>query len=152
MVSNLFQLKNLIHRTNVPSDPQKNMNAAEDFLLVLLHAHVTDVTAAAKTVLDSVGRVDHVKMLARLVLANYFLPPRFDCDSNDGKTKDGVHLYAKELLTLGLVWHGFHDASREGDGDRLFRCCTRVCACMSLISADLWCILQIILEILGNHF
>ena len=35
----MYQLRNLIHRTNVPNDPQNNMNAAEDFKLLLLHAH-----------------------------------------------------------------------------------------------------------------
>ena len=36
----MYQLKNLIHRTGVPNDPQDNMKAAEDFLLLLLHAHI----------------------------------------------------------------------------------------------------------------
>ena len=27
---------------------------------------------------------------------------------------DGVNLYARELLTLSLAWHFFHDATREG--------------------------------------
>ena len=40
----MFQLKNLINRTSVPLDPQDNMKAAEDFLELLLEAHV--VTAA----------------------------------------------------------------------------------------------------------
>jgi len=42
-----YQLKNLLHRTSVPNDPGDNMKAAEDFLLVVLHSHVT---AAAKTI------------------------------------------------------------------------------------------------------
>ena len=32
---------------------------------------------------------------------------------------DGVYVYATELLTLGLIWHGFHDSIKEGDGDRI---------------------------------
>lgn len=24
-----------------------------------------------------------------------------------------------EMLSLGLIWHGFHDAIREGDGERI---------------------------------
>ena len=32
---------------------------------------------------------------------------------------DGVYLYASDLLTLGMIWMGFHDAIREGDGDRV---------------------------------
>ena len=38
----MYQLRNLIIRTAVPSDPEKNMNSCEDFLLLLLHAHVVD--------------------------------------------------------------------------------------------------------------
>ena len=30
-------------------------------------------------------------------------------------------MYAMELLTLGLLWHNFHDSSKEADGDRLVR-------------------------------
>ena len=35
----LYQICNLLHRTAVPIDPGKNMKAAEDFLLLVLHAH-----------------------------------------------------------------------------------------------------------------
>lgn len=30
-------------------------------------------------------------------------------------------IYVYELLSLGLLWHGFHDAIREGDGKRVLR-------------------------------
>lgn len=36
----MFQLKNLINRSLVPHDPEKNMKAAEDFMLLLLHSYV----------------------------------------------------------------------------------------------------------------
>ena len=36
----MYQLRNLINQTNVPTDPQNNMNAAEDFMLIVLHAHI----------------------------------------------------------------------------------------------------------------
>ena len=32
---------------------------------------------------------------------------------------DGVYLYACDFLTLGLIWKGFYDAIREGDGERV---------------------------------
>ena len=35
---------------------------------------------------------------------------------------DGLAVYAKELLSLGLLYHQFKDAIREGDGDRVFLC------------------------------
>ena len=34
---------------------------------------------------------------------------------------DGVCIYATELLSLGLLWHGFYDAVKEGDGNRIIR-------------------------------
>ena len=43
----MYQLRNVIHRTNVPSSPDRNMNAAEDFMLLMLHTHVV---AAAKMI------------------------------------------------------------------------------------------------------
>lgn len=30
-----------------------------------------------------------------------------------------MHLYTLHVLTLGLVWHGFNDAIKDGDGDRI---------------------------------
>ncbi len=35
------------------------------------------------------------------------------------EVRDGVTLYARELLTLGFIWLQFYDATREGDGDRI---------------------------------
>jgi len=36
----LFQLKNSINRTNVPTDPKNNMNAAEAFFEDALASHI----------------------------------------------------------------------------------------------------------------
>lgn len=36
----MYQLRNAINRTLVPADPEKNMNAAEDYMLLLLHAYI----------------------------------------------------------------------------------------------------------------
>lgn len=140
----LYQLRNLIHRTNVPLDPEKNMNASEDFMLLVLHAHVV---AAAKVVQKSNPKAS-VQELAGLVLEKFTRftqaaanddtdnDPKSSAsgddktgsddpsrsDSNDNKAKnDGVFTYASEVLSLGLIWHGFHDAIREGDGDRILR-------------------------------
>jgi len=38
-----------------------------------------------------------------------------------GRSSHIFHLYAAELLSLGLLWHAFHDAVREGDGERILR-------------------------------
>ena len=46
----LYKIRNLLHHIAVPIDPGKNMKAAEDFLILVLHAHVV---AAAKGLLHS---------------------------------------------------------------------------------------------------
>ena len=44
-------------------------------------------------------------------------------DSNDASQKDdNVQEYARELLTLGLIYNEFSDGIREGDGERVIRC------------------------------
>jgi len=35
-------------------------------------------------------------------------------------TASTATIYTKDLFTLGLLWHGFHDSIRESDGDRIF--------------------------------
>ena len=93
------------------------MKAAEDFLLVVLHSHVvaaanailcgaeaTDVDSLSKNIVDQFVRIN----------APSASPPLDDCT-------DKVCLYAMEVLTLGLLWHNFHDSIREGDGDRILR-------------------------------
>ena len=75
----------------MPTDPTKNMRATEDFLRLLTHTHVV---AAAKLLQTT---------------------------QEPEACGDDVHMYAVEVLTLSLLWHGFHDAITEGDGDRILR-------------------------------
>jgi len=61
----LYQLKNSLHGTRVPTDPGDNMKASEDFLLAVLPSHIKtatnsilcgteakDVMALSKTIVD----------------------------------------------------------------------------------------------------
>lgn len=116
----LYQLRTLTNRTSVPSDPSENMNAAEDFLLLVLHAQCV---VAAKQILSETDKDEPLTIedLSKAILHKFtyfkkIMPPT-SCNS----TKDEVQMYAIELLTLGLLWHGFHDAIREGDGERILR-------------------------------
>ena len=113
----MHQLKNLIHRTNTPLDPQKDVNAAEDFLSLLLHAHVT----AAAHLLQSEDEQEALGDLAKKIVVNFVSFPRCTNAQEAQTCDDGVCAYASELLSLGLLWHGFHDAIKEGDGDRIIR-------------------------------
>ena len=110
----MYHLHNMINRTAVPSDPEKNMKAAEEFMLLLLHTHVV---AAAK-VMQSINQAE--TDLANLIIVNYVCLPRMD-DQAAEPCVNMVHLYATEVLSLGLLWHTFHDATREGDGERIPR-------------------------------
>jgi hypothetical protein len=40
----LYQLRNLVNRRNVVSDPHKDVNACEDFLLLVVKCHVVCAT------------------------------------------------------------------------------------------------------------
>ena len=114
----MYQLRNLINRSTVPSDPTTNMNAAEDFLLLLLHTH----TVAAAKVILSYNPTDSATELASRIVANFVNISQSPEDKKDLPTcEDKVHLYGIELLSLTLIWHGFHDAIREGDGVRILR-------------------------------
>lgn len=114
----MHQLHNLINRTSVPLYPQNNMNAAEDFMLLLLYTHIV---AAAKTIL-SLNPTKSVVDLAKAVVMRNVRLPRLDNDEpRKSEDKDKVYVYATELLTLGLLWHEFHNSIREGDGNRMFR-------------------------------
>ena len=111
----LNQIKHLIHRTAVGKDPKHNMKPTEDFLKVVLCAHVV---AAAKQCLkedDSLGDcvVAASKIVEKFVHISYSTEPIIS-GSNDRGFE-----YTRDLFTMSLVWHGFHDAVQEGDGDRI---------------------------------
>lgn len=107
----LYQLRNLLNLTSVPLEPEKNMKASEDYLLLLLHAHVI---VAAKTILSfNPDASESLSYMGKSIVNTYLLLP--GCTT----ATDGVNIYAREVLTLALLWHAFHDATREGDGDRI---------------------------------
>ena len=94
------------------------MNASEDFLLLLVQAHVV---AAAK-VIQALNPNEDVTGVTKLIIANFVHLPRLDDTQGAAdKCDDGVHLYATELMSLGLLWHGFHDAISEGNGERMLQ-------------------------------
>ena len=56
----LYQLKNTTNHTAVPNNPSDNMKATEDFLLVVVHAHI----AAASEAILCRQRIESVSQLA----------------------------------------------------------------------------------------
>lgn len=120
----MFQLKNLINRTSVPNDPQNN--AAEDFFTSVLEGYII---AAATEIMHTTAAEDDVPNgsanqlywkaslaeLAAPVVQRYvkILP------DTDSTSEDMVFTYTCDVITLGLIWMNYYDATREGDGDRI---------------------------------
>ena len=51
-------------------------------------------------------------------MENYICLPRVT-NNTPVNCSDSVYLYATEVLSLGMIWHGYHDSTKEFDGDRL---------------------------------
>ena len=79
---------------------------------MVLEAHTV---AAAKEVIDA-GWSGSAQQLATKIVEIYIrILPSHVADT-DG---DGVFIYTCELPSLGLLWFGYVDAIREGDGERV---------------------------------
>lgn len=136
----LFQLRNLIGRTNVKGKPIDCFDSCEDFFVLIVEAHI--VAAAMKllemTTLSDVPSTKYVpqgevtwtqtdderkaiidKITTAIVESFVFL----DYNASYSETSnDGVYSYATQLLTLGCFYLEFRDAIKEGDGLRVLRC------------------------------
>ena len=72
------------------------MKAAEDFLLLFLHAHIIQ----AKDTIYSFFPSHSVLYLSKAIVNNYVLLPS---KTKEQSNHDQVHIYVNELLTLALV-------------------------------------------------
>ncbi len=129
----MHQLRNLINRKNIPSEPKKGVNAYEEFLEVVGVAHVVAATMEMLQMEDMEADpldVDPTSMVqleketvlheyARQVVDKYVNLELLDSPSS--ASTDGILDYAKEVLSLALVYAEYNDAIREADGDRLIR-------------------------------
>lgn len=102
----------------MPLDPGDNLKAAEDFLLIVLHCHVV---AAAKVVLSNKEHPADLESVSKRIIQKYVNIKLPSSKPSTSKSTDKVHIYAKEVLTLGLLWLNFYDSIREADGDRIIR-------------------------------
>ena len=103
----------------MPLDPGRNMKAAEDFFQVVLHGHIV---AAAETICNtSDGSNLTLSELSKAIVKKFVQICVPSPSSQVPKIKDKKYLYVTEVLTLGLMWENFHDATKEADGDRLIR-------------------------------
>ena len=89
------------------------MKGCEDFLTTVLCAHV--ICAAKEILSEGHDRYNDVTSLAKEIVVRFV---SFDPDIK-GTSQDKVHQYALQVLNLGLLWHGFNDSTKEGDGNRI---------------------------------
>jgi len=104
------------------------MKAFEDFLLVVMSGYI--VAAADSESSNAVNCVEMAKkIVSKWVKVSAYIPPVADDVSRVAAPVTSTPplinistatMYTTDVLTLGLLWHGFHDAIREGDGDRIF--------------------------------
>ena len=84
----LYQLRNLINRTSITSNPEKNVKASEDFLTMVINAHVI---AAAKAVISmSQTKYDKPADLASAIVEKYVRLPRPDDSNIPADCQDGA--------------------------------------------------------------
>lgn len=136
----MYQLRNVINRTNVVTKPADNFNACDDFfqLIITCHALVASLKALHMDSLDSVPsqsilpdaenvwmktKDERKKILAQVIskVVDRYTFFRFnECGRVVGN--DQVFEYSTQLLGLGLFYLEFADAIKEGDGNRVLRC------------------------------
>ena len=145
----LYQIRNLINRRNVTSKPKSDVNAAEDFLEIVVVGYIIAAIMAylSMTSLEDVPDPNIVaediwwqddmvraSLLQRISghivdeyvdLASVFEDPSLSEESGGGtannavREKGTVYDYTCEVISLGLLYLNFKDAVREGDGDRI---------------------------------
>lgn len=136
----LCQLRNLINRRNVTKTPKSNVDAAEDFLEVIVNGHIlaalmsylgmsslNDRPLSSIVSHDIWMEDDDVRHTALQNIAEHVITEHVDLAtifkdtsiSSSSGNKGTAYDYACEVLTLGLLIFDFKDAVREGDGDQL---------------------------------
>ena len=138
----LFHLRNVINRRNVIKDPAKDFTACEDFFVHVVEAHILTACMAvfkmesledqpteemfskeSLTSDDTVKRSTLLKAILSVLQEHVSLPSIAEhVDFAEESPKDHVQEYARETLSLGLIFLECQDATREGDGERIIRC------------------------------
>lgn len=88
------------------------MKATEDFLLLVLCAHIVATAKQCKESSDDCLSAAHK-------VTSQFINTNVSVQNEHTWVSDAAYNYATDLLTMMLVWHGFHDSVKEGDGDRI---------------------------------
>jgi len=108
----------IIHRTAVGKIPKHNMKPTEDFRKVVLCAHIV---VAAKQCMVTDASLGNCVIVASKIVHNY-VQTGYSNEAAAAPVLDSTDCgfdYTRDLFTMCLVWHGFHDAVQEGDRDRI---------------------------------
>ena len=125
--------KHLLNRTNVPPKPKNNMNAADDFIRVVLIGHVIALAMmhfGMQTMHDMPTHADlqmindqssdvfkqrHFHQALANMLRQHINLFTTECFGTcSSAAEDGVQMYAHELLSLGLLYSEFRDGIYQG--------------------------------------
>ena len=127
----MFQLRNLINRRNDTKDPTSNVSACEDFFVHVVEVHIisafmtafqmsslddtpsTDIFSADSAESDSSTRRRFFLDAIQNVLDDH-IDISIDGEGNSDEARDDDHVlsYARDVLTLGLLYMEFQDAIR----------------------------------------
>ena len=94
-IGTLYRIRNLLHRTALTIDPEKNRKAAEDLLVLVLHGHIP---AAAKQSMDAESDITAFTPVLQCVRQSQSLAPTLLLPMSAGENVDGVELYAREVM------------------------------------------------------
>ena len=165
----LQHLRNVINRRNVVSVAKKDVNANEDFFLLVVQSHI--ICAAMKLfgleTADSFPenaeeewnlgtareRQSKLHSLAYRILEsfldlNFFVTPQPETSQSNEADIDHALEYAKEVISLGLFYMEFQDSIREGDGERVLHCWRYLMLIFKATGHRNYAILKLILLIL----
>ena len=139
--STLYQLKNLIKKSNVKLKPKSNFDASDDFLktvitagyilalaMRLLGMETVDDMPKTSDLPPTIWLLDDDERRAMLYSVTQTIVNSISFGYNDGNctftnsTDDGVFQYAQQLINLGCFYLEYDDAIKEGNGERVLRC------------------------------
>ena len=135
----LYQLRNVMHRTNVVSDPKNNYNACDDFYTLVIECHIIAVAMEILKMADTDHAPDSsdfpgldtiwmelqeksnlLEAITNRIVDSLSL--NFNNYKPNNGSSDKVRLYGTQLLSLGCFYLEYSDAIKEGDGIRVLRC------------------------------
>ncbi len=134
----MYQIRNLIGRTNVVSQPKRDLNACEDFFGLVLDSYVTSAVMEVlgitsldewpADISENLWLEDETKrrgvmqsILSKLI--DGFLNIQFNQPPQTNRNEsDQVLMYFQQILSIGSLYMEFADAIKEGDGERVLRC------------------------------